>query len=423
MKALVGIWSSRSSRCPVRRRRRSAVDRDVQVGSLTLKRCDVAARALCGAIRRNWERGPARGGHGPRQVRARSRRRTRAGRRWAPWCRTRAGRDTARPGPSARSCACTAGCSSGTRCCSSTSVAPAAPSRSTARRSRTCGSTTTSPPVGAAAASAPARTTTRPRWRPTTPPSSREALELGPLDLYGDSYGTFFQQVFAGRHPDLVRSIVLDGAYPTYGETGWYPTQGPAMRNAFQKVDSGWQSGDRQGPRPGPGAPVARRLPRRRRPARAGDRGREDAGGRGVRCDVRAGVLPRDDGGAALRAARRPRADLAAGRRSARRWHRRRQPARLQRGTRRRRRLPRLPAGLRHDREPARARGAVRRRAGLAEPVAPAHVCAVHGPRVRRLRLADAQLVPALAGGARVQPGPAGPHRRAGRTPTYPCWC
>ncbi|RYI99117.1 MAG: alpha/beta hydrolase, partial [Actinomycetales bacterium] len=63
-----------------------------------------------------------------------------------------------------------------------------------------------------------------------------EALELGPLDLYGDSYGTFFQQVFAGRHPDLVRSIVLDGAYPTYGESGWYPTQGPTMRNAFTVV-------------------------------------------------------------------------------------------------------------------------------------------------------------------------------------------
>jgi pimeloyl-ACP methyl ester carboxylesterase len=59
-----------------------------------------------------------------------------------------------------------------------------------------------------------------------------EALELGPLDLYGDSYGTFFQQVFAGRHPDLVRSVVLDGAYPAYGESGWDPTQGPAMRHA-----------------------------------------------------------------------------------------------------------------------------------------------------------------------------------------------
>ncbi len=58
-------------------------------------------------------------------------------------------------------------------------------------------------------------------------------LGLDDVDLYGDSYGTFFQQVFAGRHPGLVRSVVLDSAYPTYGENGWYPTQGPAMRRAF----------------------------------------------------------------------------------------------------------------------------------------------------------------------------------------------
>ena len=34
------------------------------------------------------------------------------------------------------------------------------------------------------------------------------------VDLYGDSYGTFFVQTFAGRHPRGVNSIVLDGAYP-----------------------------------------------------------------------------------------------------------------------------------------------------------------------------------------------------------------
>lgn len=64
------------------------------------------------------------------------------------------------------------------------------------------------------------------------------ALELdkvgsGELDLYGDSYGTFFTQVFVGRHPELVRTVVLDGAYPTYGESGWYPLQSVAMRRAF----------------------------------------------------------------------------------------------------------------------------------------------------------------------------------------------
>ena len=61
-------------------------------------------------------------------------------------------------------------------------------------------------------------------------------LRLGRVDLYGDSYGTFFSEVFAGRHPSMVRSIVLDSAYPTYGESAFYPTQGPAMRRAFALV-------------------------------------------------------------------------------------------------------------------------------------------------------------------------------------------
>jgi pimeloyl-ACP methyl ester carboxylesterase len=58
-------------------------------------------------------------------------------------------------------------------------------------------------------------------------------LGLGKVDVYGDSYGTFFTEVFTGRHPDQVRSLILDGAYPTYGESAFYPTQGPAMRRSF----------------------------------------------------------------------------------------------------------------------------------------------------------------------------------------------
>lgn len=41
-----------------------------------------------------------------------------------------------------------------------------------------------------------------------------DVLGSGPIDLYGDSYGTFFEQAFAVRHPDKLRSIILDGAYP-----------------------------------------------------------------------------------------------------------------------------------------------------------------------------------------------------------------
>ena len=58
-------------------------------------------------------------------------------------------------------------------------------------------------------------------------------LALGKVDLYGDSYGTFFTEVFAGRHPDQVNSIVLDSAYPPTGESAWYPTQTPAMRHSL----------------------------------------------------------------------------------------------------------------------------------------------------------------------------------------------
>jgi pimeloyl-ACP methyl ester carboxylesterase len=42
----------------------------------------------------------------------------------------------------------------------------------------------------------------------------RAALQLDELDLWGDSYGTFLMPVYAARHPEHVRSIVLDGAFP-----------------------------------------------------------------------------------------------------------------------------------------------------------------------------------------------------------------
>ncbi len=42
----------------------------------------------------------------------------------------------------------------------------------------------------------------------------RAALGLDKLDLWGDSYGTFLMPVYAARHPEHVRSIVLDGAMP-----------------------------------------------------------------------------------------------------------------------------------------------------------------------------------------------------------------
>jgi pimeloyl-ACP methyl ester carboxylesterase len=59
-------------------------------------------------------------------------------------------------------------------------------------------------------------------------------LGAGRIDLYGDSYGTYFEQVFALRHPEMLRSIVLDGAYPLGGpDYAWYPGYAPTMREKF----------------------------------------------------------------------------------------------------------------------------------------------------------------------------------------------
>jgi pimeloyl-ACP methyl ester carboxylesterase len=61
-----------------------------------------------------------------------------------------------------------------------------------------------------------------------------DALNVAQIDLYGDSYGTYFAQIFAIRHPRALRSIVLDGAYPLTGpDYAWYPSYAPAMRAKF----------------------------------------------------------------------------------------------------------------------------------------------------------------------------------------------
>ena len=44
--------------------------------------------------------------------------------------------------------------------------------------------------------------------------SVRAVLGLERLDLWGASYGTYLMTVYAARHPEHVRSLVLLGAYP-----------------------------------------------------------------------------------------------------------------------------------------------------------------------------------------------------------------
>jgi pimeloyl-ACP methyl ester carboxylesterase len=61
-----------------------------------------------------------------------------------------------------------------------------------------------------------------------------DALAIDRVGLYGDSYGSYFAQVFALRHREKVRSLVLDGADPLDGpDFPWYPHYAPAMREKF----------------------------------------------------------------------------------------------------------------------------------------------------------------------------------------------
>jgi pimeloyl-ACP methyl ester carboxylesterase len=42
----------------------------------------------------------------------------------------------------------------------------------------------------------------------------RSELGIEKVDLWGQSWGTYLMPVYAARHPDSVRSIVLSGAQP-----------------------------------------------------------------------------------------------------------------------------------------------------------------------------------------------------------------
>jgi pimeloyl-ACP methyl ester carboxylesterase len=64
-----------------------------------------------------------------------------------------------------------------------------------------------------------------------------EGLGIAQVGLYGNSYGTYFAQVFTLRHPQRLRALVLDGAYPLDGpDYPWYPHYAPAMREKFNRA-------------------------------------------------------------------------------------------------------------------------------------------------------------------------------------------
>jgi pimeloyl-ACP methyl ester carboxylesterase len=61
-------------------------------------------------------------------------------------------------------------------------------------------------------------------------------LRLRKVDLYGDSYGTWFVQSFISRHQNRLRSVILDSAYPVRDLDPWYASSGGAARAAMDAV-------------------------------------------------------------------------------------------------------------------------------------------------------------------------------------------
>src|SRR5450755_1117980 len=59
-----------------------------------------------------------------------------------------------------------------------------------------------------------------------------DALAINDVDFYGDSYGTFVGQVFAGLYPHRLRSIILDSAYPVRPPDPWFATDWAADRKS-----------------------------------------------------------------------------------------------------------------------------------------------------------------------------------------------
>ena len=61
-------------------------------------------------------------------------------------------------------------------------------------------------------------------------------LRVPVVDVYGDSYGTYFAQAFAVRHPQRVRAVVLDAAFGVDGFDPWGREESVALRFAWPEV-------------------------------------------------------------------------------------------------------------------------------------------------------------------------------------------
>jgi pimeloyl-ACP methyl ester carboxylesterase len=77
----------------------------------------------------------------------------------------------------------------------------------------------------------------------------RNALGLGDILLYGDSYGSFLAQAYAYRHGEHIARLVLDGSYLIAGESPWYvsgPRTGIRALNLACKRSPGCPPGSRR---------------------------------------------------------------------------------------------------------------------------------------------------------------------------------
>ncbi|HEY0278761.1 MAG TPA: alpha/beta fold hydrolase [Solirubrobacterales bacterium] len=54
--------------------------------------------------------------------------------------------------------------------------------------------------------------------------------------LYGDSYGSWFAQAYAARHPDDISALILDSTYPIRGLDPYYASSGLVGRSAMNRV-------------------------------------------------------------------------------------------------------------------------------------------------------------------------------------------
>ena len=63
-----------------------------------------------------------------------------------------------------------------------------------------------------------------------------DKLRVPVVNIYGDSYGTYFSQAFAVRHPERVRAVVLDAAFAVDGYDPWIREESVQIRYAWPEV-------------------------------------------------------------------------------------------------------------------------------------------------------------------------------------------